>query len=79
MATFSEGVAVLGWVDHELQWGGNLPEFDRRRADLEALYISANPAGQRAIVARYRVDFIIVGNLEREIYGPSVDRRFDST
>lgn len=70
---------MLGWVDHELRWRGNLPEFERRRADLEALYVSADPAGQRAIVARYLVAFIVVGNLEREIYGPSVDRRFDSS
>jgi uncharacterized membrane protein len=79
MATFSGGVAVLGWVDHDLQWRGNLPEFERRRADLEALYVSVHPLGQRAIGARYLVDFIVVGNLEREIYGPTMDRRFDST
>jgi uncharacterized membrane protein len=70
---------VLGWVDYELQWRGNLPELVRWRADLEALCVSAHPVGQRAIVARHLVDFIVVGNLDRRIYGPTVDRRFDST
>jgi uncharacterized membrane protein len=51
MATFSGGVAVLGWVDHELQWRGNLPEFERWRADLEALYVSAANRGRTAAMA----------------------------
>jgi uncharacterized membrane protein len=77
MATYSGAVDVLGWAGHERQWRGPLPEFERRDADLRALYADAPPEGIRAILDRYAVRFVVVGDLERQKYGDGVTLRFE--
>jgi YYY domain-containing protein len=76
MATFSGGAAVLGWPGHELQWRGPLAALGTREADMAALYRDAPPEQVRAILDRYRVQYIVVGEVEREVYGPEVETRF---
>lgn len=79
MATYSGAVAVLGWPLHEVQWRGPIPEIARREADIAALYGTTDSATQRDILDRYAVDFVVVGDLEREVYGEGVDTAFSST
>jgi uncharacterized membrane protein len=73
MSTYSGGAAVLGWVGHELQWRGPLPELSRRQTDVEQIYRGAD----RALLSRYGVQFVVVGDLERSQYGNGVDQQFD--
>ena len=78
MATYSGGAAVLGWAGHQLQWRGPVPELGRREADLAQLYSGNLDADAiRALLARYGVAYVVVGDLEREKYGLGVDARFD--
>jgi YYY domain-containing protein len=77
MATYSGAASVLGWAGHELQWRGPLPELSQREGDLARLYRDADPTQFTAILRRYGVDYVVVGDLEREKYGPGVTTRFD--
>jgi YYY domain-containing protein len=76
MATYAGAVGVLGWPGHELQWRGALPALGAREADMAALYGDAPPEQIRAILDRYRIQYIVVGEVEREIYGAEVELRF---
>ena len=78
MATYSGAVDVLGWPGHELQWRGPLPELGRREADLTALYRDASPADIPSIIQRYGIEYVVVGDLERQAYGQGVTTRFDN-
>jgi YYY domain-containing protein len=77
MATFSGAATVLGWGGHELQWRGPVPVIGQRQADLAALYRDA-PADQiRSILDRYAIQYVVVGDQERRVYGDQVTGRFD--
>jgi len=55
---------VVGWVWHESQQRGWV-ELQVREADLRTLYTSTNPEEKRSILERYRVEYVVVGDLER--------------
>ncbi len=65
---------VLGWYYHEVQWRGGddrvrqitLPE---RRNDVSRLYTTTNMTEARALLQKYGVRWVIVGNAEKLMYG----------
>ncbi len=69
---------LLGWEGHELQWRGNTEEQDRRRPDVETIYRSAQPAELADLLERWQIDYVVVGDLERQAYGitPQSEARF---
>jgi len=77
MATFSGASTVLGWAGHELQWRGPVAELGIRTADLAALYRDAPAENIRGILDRYRIQFVVVSDLERKSYQDGVTQRFD--
>jgi uncharacterized membrane protein len=77
MSTYSGATSVLGWAGHELQWRGPIPEFSTRQSDLAALYRDAPVEGLRAILDRYAIQYVVVGDIERNTYGADVTARFD--
>jgi uncharacterized membrane protein len=77
MATYSGGATVLGWIGHELQWRGPIPELGTRQADLAAVYRDAPSEQIRSILDRYGVRYVVVGDIERESYGEDVNGRFE--
>jgi uncharacterized membrane protein len=76
MSTFSGSAALLGWVGHELQWRGPIPELGRRQQDVEQVY-RADPDTMRSVLSRYGVSFVVVGDLERAQYGAGLEQRFE--
>ena len=68
---------MLGWVGHELQWRGPLPELGARQGDLALVYRDADPSAIRSILNRYAVRFVVVGDVERRSYGDQVGARFE--
>ena len=78
MATYSGSATVIGWVGHEVQWRGPLPVLSLRQDDMTRLYRGGSPEEIRAILDRYSVQFVVVGDLERQAYGNEVDSRFQS-
>lgn len=77
MATFSGAASLLGWPGHERQWRGPLEEIGRREAALAALYRDADPTQVPEILRRSTIQYVVVGDLERERYGADVEKRFD--
>lgn len=79
LATYSGAATVLGWAGHELQWRGPRPELSQRQEDLARLYRDAPTDEIRSIVDRYAVQYVVVGDIERQAYGDGVDGRFIGT
>jgi YYY domain-containing protein len=55
---------LLGWEGHEHQWRGERQEIDPRKADIERLYKSTEPAELKQLLAKYNVRYVIVGDPE---------------
>jgi YYY domain-containing protein len=72
VSTFSGLPTILGWIGHQLQWRGQLDEFDRRQRDVDSLYSRADREEVMRVLHRYRARFVFVGSLERERYGDQV-------
>jgi len=65
--------SVLGWGNHESQWrSSGWPT--QTEADVNELFTTADPNRARQLLDQYRVDFVFVGQLEREKYGSGVDK-----
>ena len=55
---------VVGWTWHESQQRG-WTDLVQRQDDLRTLYTSDDPNEKLAILDRYRIEYIVIGNLER--------------
>jgi YYY domain-containing protein len=62
---------VLGWPGHEDQWRGGDPQgraqIGPRQQDVATIYTTVDLAQARALLTKYRVDYIFIGSLEREV------------
>ncbi len=62
---------VIGWTQHEELWRGGQPELRdqvRTRAeDVTTLYTTTDPAQAQSLLARYNVDFVVVGPNEQAL------------
>ena len=66
----STGVpTVLGWAGHEVQWRGSHEPLSGRREDIEAIYTTNDVAEARRLLDRYGIDYVYVGDRERQAYG----------
>jgi uncharacterized membrane protein len=61
---------LLGWGFHEQQWRGNYDEPGRREPDIETVYTTADAREAESILQKYGVDYVIIGQLERDKYHP---------
>jgi uncharacterized membrane protein len=79
LATVTGYPTVLGWDFHEAQWRGSWdkpvvrgqdPEDNlfRRRNDIDAIYTSGDLNLTRELLRRYGVDYVYIGDVEREKY-----------
>jgi hypothetical protein len=59
---------LLGWGGHQLQWRGNYDIPAQREVDIQTLYMTTDATLTRAILAQYKVEYIVVGSLERQRY-----------
>lgn len=57
---------IIGWESHESQQRDPTP-LPKRVEDVRTLYTSTAELPIRAVLARYRVQYIVVGELERKI------------
>lgn len=56
---------VLGWDFHEQQWRGSYDEAGRRRPDIETIYRTTNPEEARALLDKYGIRYVYIGQVER--------------
>lgn len=68
---------ILGWLGHEDQWrGGKCVPCQGRFEDVGRLYQTTDVTEMRAILSKYGVTYIYVGNLERDLYGAAGMEKF---
>jgi YYY domain-containing protein len=66
ISTFTGRPAVIGWEGHEVQWKHDPTSL---RAKVGRLYSSRNPTEVKALLAELRVEYAVLGDLERSDYG----------
>jgi uncharacterized membrane protein len=59
---------LLGWGNHEHQWRGNYDEAARREPDIEALYNGLDTQRTLALLDKYGITYVYVGELEQQRY-----------
>ncbi len=62
---------VIGWTQHERLWRGGQPglveEVEQREQDVQLIYTSPDPALAQSLLARYDVDYVVVGPNEQAL------------
>jgi YYY domain-containing protein len=74
ISTFTGRPTVMGWTGHELQWAH---DPGTRRADVDLMYATTDPAVARPLLARYDVSYVVVGPIERADHGDSGIAKWD--
>jgi YYY domain-containing protein len=69
-STFGGVPTLVGWVGHEAQWRGPHPEIERRKELVRRVYTDPDDSAWRKQLGDLGVRYIVVGTLERELYGP---------
>jgi uncharacterized membrane protein len=72
---------VLGWPGHEDQWRGGDPtvraQIGPREGDVKTIYATPDAGEARALLEKYKVDYVYVGQLERNAFPPESLAKFD--
>jgi uncharacterized membrane protein len=83
VATLTGYPTVLGWDFHEVQWRGTWDKAVvrgqsdddsvlHRRDDIDQIYTSPDIEKTRGLLKKYGVDFIYIGETERQKYAANV-------
>ena len=65
ISAFTGYPTVLGWPGHEAQWRGGTELHGTRENDILTLYTTARWEEAQAIIGKYNIRYIFIGNLER--------------
>lgn len=65
--------SVLGWGNHESQWRPSGWPM-QTEADVNELYTTTDPNRAKQLLDQYQVEYVFVGQLEREKYAGGVDK-----
>lgn len=68
MATYSGHPNILGWDFHEVQWRGNWDLVMPRKQDVADLYCTGQWEITQAILEKYDVRYLVLGDLEYTTY-----------
>jgi len=67
---------ILGSPHHELQWRGSADGFWEREHDINLIYESVDIGQVEALLEKYDVTYVYVGDLERQQYGAAAGEKF---
>ena len=67
---------LVGWVQHEQLWRNMNPLVADRVEAIDGIYSTATVEEALNLLHKYRINYVFVGSLERDKYGPDVIRRF---
>ena len=74
IGTFSGVSTVLGWANHEAVWRQGWGTVLRRRDDVASIYGAEGPNEACPLLRSYGARFVVVGERERQRYGPGAGR-----
>ena len=60
---------VLGWYVHEWLWRGDTESLNVRKLEIETIYTSQDEDEVRALIEKYEIAYLVVGQLEIDKYG----------
>jgi uncharacterized membrane protein len=72
--------SVCGWGNHESQWRAYKKDAwpTKEEADVNTLYETMNPDEAKALIAKYGIQYVFVGSLERSKFSPDQLSKFGS-
>lgn len=68
VSSYTGLVTPLGWLGHEWGWQGSPKGLYERKSEIDNLYRTPNKNRAKAILAKYKIDYIFVGELEKKAY-----------
>jgi uncharacterized membrane protein len=69
---------VIGWTNHESQWrGAAYSQVAERPDQIKTLYQVRDWSTAHAVLDRYQIEYVVVGNEERTKYSPLYLPKFD--
>ena len=68
---------VLGWTVHEWLWRGSYDLLPERMRDIETIYTTTDPQKAASVLRKYSVDYVFIGNQEREKYPTLSENKFN--
>ena len=85
---------IVNWLGHQKQWRGGWEKFDAdkpdvsralrdkyfddRTAEVERIYTTLDPAEAKVILYKYDIDYVYIGQRERDKYGIEGIPKFDA-
>ena len=85
---------IVNWLGHQKQWRGGWEKFDAdkpdvsralrdkyfddRTAEVERIYTTLDPAEAQVILYKYDIDYVYIGQRERDKYGIEGISKFDA-
>lgn len=79
ISAFTGLPSPMGWVGHEYQWrvnwlnnGLNAVDFNSRKGDVDSIYTDPHSSVVLGLLARYNIQYVYVGQLEKMKY-PNAD------
>lgn len=76
VSSYSGIPTVSGWFVHEWLWRGEARFPQERVNDIGIIYTSNNIEQTRNLIKKYKINYIIVGNFEREKYPSLNENKF---
>jgi YYY domain-containing protein len=67
---------IMGWANHEGLWRSHEPGVEQRKQEVARIYNATNLEDVNGLLDRYRVRYIVVGELERKDYKASGLEKF---
>jgi len=67
---------IEGWLVHEWLWRGGYDGPGSRSTEVSTIYESTDPLKVKEILQKYNVEYILVGNQEREKYPNLSEKKF---
>lgn len=68
ISTFSGLATVAGWTVHEWLWRGDYAPIANRNEEVRVVYESPTSTEAKSILNKYKIKYVVVGNLERKKY-----------
>lgn len=69
VSTFTGLPTVLGWRVHEWLWRGGFDIPSQRTEEVQIIYLDPDSLNSQQLLKRYNIEYIFIGEKEREAYG----------
>lgn len=66
---------IVGWPVHEWTWRGSYDVVSKRREEVRELYTGVDLKRTSEILERYKINYIILGAVERDRYGSAIQEK----